>query len=75
MVGFETTIDHLDGHKVKISRNEVTIPGQVLTIKGEGMPLRDYPEERGNLKVTIIITFPAHLSDEQKEGFRKLLKK
>lgn len=32
---------HLDGRQVPLSSTSVTSPGQVVVIKGEGMPLHD----------------------------------
>ena len=32
-------IDHLDDHKVQLKADGVTRPGQVVVIKGEGMPV------------------------------------
>ena len=34
-------IEHLDGHKVTLAASGVTRPGQVVVIKGEGMPVYD----------------------------------
>lgn len=38
LVGFSTKINYLDGHKVPISTKGVTLPGDVMTLAGEGMP-------------------------------------
>eukprot|EP01105_Mastigella_eilhardi_P026086 TRINITY_DN7369_c0_g1_i1.p1 TRINITY_DN7369_c0_g1~~TRINITY_DN7369_c0_g1_i1.p1 ORF type:complete len:388 (+),score=125.49 TRINITY_DN7369_c0_g1_i1:49-1164(+) len=73
LVGFERHIKHLDGHKVEIVRDEVTKPGLVLTIKGEGMPRHNEPSRHGDLLVEVTVKFPASLTDEQKSGFGKLL--
>ena len=32
-------IDHLDDHRVQLKADSVTRPGQVVVIKGEGMPV------------------------------------
>ena len=41
LLGFRREIRHLDGHLVQLERSElVTKPGQVLVIRGEGMPAR-----------------------------------
>lgn len=39
LVGFATEIVHVDGHKVSLANPGVTIPGQVITIPKEGMPI------------------------------------
>jgi len=73
LVGFNKKIRHLDGHTVDVVRTEVTKPGQVLTINGEGMPQHNFPSQTGDLLVEITVKFPASLTEEQKEGFKKLL--
>jgi hypothetical protein len=35
----DVQIEHLDGHKVTLAASGVTQPGQVVLIKGEGMPV------------------------------------
>jgi len=37
--GVRLQIDHLDDHKVQLKADGVTRPGQVVVIKGEGMPV------------------------------------
>jgi len=66
-------IKHLDGHIVEIDRKEVTKPGQVLTISGEGMPMHNFPSQTGDLYVEVTVKFPVSITEEQKEGFKKLL--
>merc|ERR1712223_1795116 len=39
--GFELEIEHLDGHKVKVTREKITWPGARIRKKGEGMPNYD----------------------------------
>jgi len=73
LVGFTKKIKHLDGHLVEITRTEVTKPGQILTIQDEGMPLHSFPSQTGHLYVEVTVKFPASLTEEQKEGFKKLL--
>lgn len=74
LVGFQLTIPHLDGHNVEISRNEITTPGFVLTVSGEGMPFHNFPSQAGDLFVEFSIIFPNQLTKEQKEGFKKVLR-
>eukprot|EP01106_Pelomyxa_sp_JSP_P000199 TRINITY_DN1025_c0_g1_i1.p1 TRINITY_DN1025_c0_g1~~TRINITY_DN1025_c0_g1_i1.p1 ORF type:complete len:241 (-),score=70.39 TRINITY_DN1025_c0_g1_i1:114-836(-) len=73
LVGFTKEIKHLDGHKVEIKRESVTKPGQVITLSGEGMPVRTNPNEKGDLFVDVTVRFPTTLTDQQKQGFRELL--
>ena len=46
LLGFERTIEHLDGHAVGIERTGVTKPGAKETIKKEGMPVSTIPSRR-----------------------------
>eukprot|EP00026_Physarum_polycephalum_P008756 Phypoly_transcript_08856.p1 GENE.Phypoly_transcript_08856~~Phypoly_transcript_08856.p1 ORF type:complete len:365 (+),score=60.90 Phypoly_transcript_08856:88-1182(+) len=73
LVGFNKKIKHLDGHIVEVVRTEVTKPGQVITIQGEGMPQHNFPSNTGDLLIEITVKFPTSLTEEQKEGFKKLL--
>jgi DnaJ family protein B protein 11 len=68
LVGFETEITHLDGHKVKVVREKITWPGAKIKKKGEGMPNYENNNLRGDLYITFDIEFPKNeLSSEQKE--------
>jgi len=73
LVGYSKTIEHLDNHKVEISSTDVTKPGQIRIIPEEGMPHHNFPSQRGNLFVEFTVLFPETLTEEQKEGFKKLL--
>ncbi|XP_040567415.1 dnaJ homolog shv [Lepeophtheirus salmonis] len=73
--GFETEIEHLDGHKVKITREKVTWPGARIRKKGEGMPNYENNNLFGTLYITFDIKFPkTELSEEEKKDIEKILK-
>jgi len=74
LVGFSKSFKHLDGHDVLIERDSVTKPGLQITVAGEGMPHYGFATQKGDLYVTFTILFPTTLTDEQKEGFKNLLK-
>jgi len=74
LTGFKLEIEHLDGHKVEISRSAITIPGFVQKIEGEGMPHHDWSSNYGDLYVEYSVKFPAHLSNSKKEQIKTLLK-
>jgi DnaJ homolog subfamily B member 11 len=62
-------IEHLDGHKVSVSRDKVTWPGARIRKKGEGMPNFENNNLQGTLFITFDIDFPkTELSTEEKEG-------
>jgi molecular chaperone DnaJ len=48
-----------------------TQPGEVLTVKGEGMPALGR-NRRGNLRVVVNVVIPRRLSDEQRELLLRL---
>lgn len=47
----------MDGHEVIIEQDDITQPGQVKIIEGEGMPILD-SNEKGNLYVTFKVIIP-----------------
>lgn len=62
-------IDHLDGHKVPITREKVTWPGARIRKNGEGMPNYENNNLRGTLYISFDVEFPkTQLSDTEKEG-------
>jgi DnaJ family protein B protein 11 len=69
LVGFTMEIEHLDGHKVQVSRDKVTWPGARIRKKGEGMPNYHDNNLRGTLYITFDVEFPkSELSEEDKKG-------
>ena len=69
----QTAFKHLDGHSVSVKRSGVTKPGQVLRIKGEGMPKHGTPSEFGDLTIQFTVEFPAKVDGELASGLEKLL--
>ena len=67
LLGFTKTITHMDEHTVEISRKRITKPFFVKTIKGEGMPIHQFPSEFGDLHVKFIVEMPKQLNDAQKK--------
>lgn len=59
LLGFEKVISHLDGHLVTIDRiDQVTKPGLMIRMKGEGMPVFQQYGDYGDLLVTFVVHFP-----------------
>ena len=76
LVGFDKEIEHLDGHRVKIAKSDVSHCSQVMKISGEGMPKkggRTGKKSYGDLYVTLLIVFPDKLTDQQKSTIRATL--
>tara|TARA_B110000090_G_scaffold184149_1_gene211372 strand:- start:679 stop:1755 length:1077 start_codon:yes stop_codon:yes gene_type:complete len=68
LIGFTTTVTHLDGHPVEISSHgRITKPFQVIRLKNEGMPYHNTPSQKGAMHVKIKIKFPKVLNEAQKE--------
>eukprot|EP00048_Salpingoeca_helianthica_P021562 m.13069 g.13069 ORF g.13069 m.13069 type:complete len:358 (-) comp6119_c0_seq1:290-1363(-) len=64
LLGFSSSITHLDGHTVPVVRTGVTSPGTRLVLDNEGMPRHRAPaDQRGPLFITIDVLFPAHVSE------------
>ncbi len=53
----------MDGHEVVIEQGEITQPGYVMIVEGEGMPILD-SNDKGNLYVTFKVNIP-DFSDEE----------
>jgi DnaJ-related protein SCJ1 len=75
LVGFKKTFKHMDGHVVTLERSEVTKPGLVMVVAGQGMPTYEDSDRFGDLYVEFTVKFPTSLTEEQKEGFKALLPK
>jgi DnaJ homolog subfamily B member 11 len=73
LIGFRREIEHLDGHMVLIDReDQISSPGMVMRIQGEGMPLEEDNMTFGDLFVKIKVIMPQHISQEQKDIIRDL---
>lgn len=53
LLGFHQEIKHLDGHTVSLDSEGVTAPFEVRRIKGEGMPVHNFPSQTGDLLVKV----------------------
>jgi DnaJ-related protein SCJ1 len=73
LVGFKREFEYLDGHLFEISTDKVTIPGQVLVKKGEGMPFHEFSSQKGNLYIEVFVKFPEILNDAQRDAIKRIL--
>jgi DnaJ family protein B protein 11 len=73
LTGFSREFAHLDGRRVTLASAGVVRPGDVQTLRGEGMPVYGRDRRFGDLHVTYTVEFPAALSEAQKEAVRALL--
>jgi DnaJ family protein B protein 11 len=74
LLGFEKQIKHLDDHIVFVRKADVTQPGDIIKVKGEGMPIHQ-SGEKGDLYIRIDIIFPTVLSEAQKLIAERLFSK
>jgi DnaJ-class molecular chaperone len=76
LFGFTKTLKSLDGREITVSADasEDIQPFSWKIIKGEGMPLKDNPTEKGDLHVKLMVKMPAKLSEEQKKMVREIFK-
>ena len=85
MGGWTRNLTHLDGHVVKLSRRrgEVVQPGQVDTIRGEGMPIfheghlheHHDGDEFGKLYVEYVVVLPDQMEKPMEKDFWALWEK
>jgi len=66
LLGFEKAITHLDGRQISIERDEVTQPGYIIKMIGEGMPIHQKGGDTGDLYVKINVIFPQELTEKQR---------
>ncbi len=71
ILGVEKIVDTLSG-AVKISVKPEMQNGSSIRLKGKGFPVYKKEKEFGDLYVKWNVKLPTHLSDEQKELFKKL---
>lgn len=71
LLGFERTIEHLDGRNLTYTVEDVSRHNSIVKIKGEGMPLRKDPSIHGDLVVKVNLVMPE--DDELTEEHRMWL--
>jgi len=74
LVGFSITLTHLDGHKFVVNVSGVTECDEVKRVPGKGMPRRS-GRGHGDLYLTFEVDFPDTLTEQQKTGINKILRK
>jgi molecular chaperone DnaJ len=67
LLGAEVPVPSLNG-KVRLRIRPNTQNGQVITVRGRGLPKRGKPGEKGDLHVTVRAVLP-HLDEAAREDF------
>jgi curved DNA-binding protein len=71
VLGGEVTVPTMTGNVV-LTVPAGTQPGQTFRLKGRGMPHLKNPSQQGDLLARAKVTIPRHLTNEQRELFKKL---
>lgn len=71
ILGGEVTVNTMTG-KVKLKVQAETQHGTQVRLKGKGFPVYKKDGKFGDLIISYHVKIPTQLSEEQKEGFRKL---
>ena len=67
LLGFEKSFAHMDGRDVPVVAADISQPGRVLTLVGEGMPRGHDPTDKGDLLVTLVVDMPRELDQRQRD--------
>jgi DnaJ-class molecular chaperone len=71
MLGCEVELQGIDGQGLTLAVPAGVQTGQMLRLKGQGMPVMKSPE-RGDLFVEVFVTVPRGLSEQQKQLLRRV---
>ena len=74
VLGGEIEVSTIGGKSLRLKIPTTTQNGQVLRLKGHGMPAIGKPDERGDLYATIDVGLPTELTPEQREHYEALKK-
>jgi curved DNA-binding protein len=74
VLGGEARVDTLEGRPLPFRIPPTTQNGQVMRLKGHGMPARGPGEERGDLYVKVHVQTPKSLTPEQRAHYEALAK-
>jgi curved DNA-binding protein len=72
VLGGEATVPTMDGRTLRLKIPETTQNGQVLRLRGHGMPAIGKADQRGDLYATIEVQLPRSLGPEQRQHYEAL---
>ncbi len=70
-LGAKITVPSLEGGTIEFSIPEGTQTDTVFNLRGKGVPFLNNPKVRGDMRVTVVVEIPKHLSAKQKELLRQ----
>lgn len=74
LCGLRFGVRHLNGEMLEIASDGVVRPGEVLVVRGYGMPKKQNPRSFGDLLVRIEVDFPQELpAGTQRDAVRQLI--
>ncbi|WVZ00987.1 hypothetical protein V8G54_027056 [Vigna mungo] len=73
LTGYTVKLVTLDGRNLTVPIRQIIHPEYEKVVEREGMPLPKHPKKKGNLRIKFKITFPDHLTPDQKLEMKKLL--
>jgi curved DNA-binding protein len=74
VLGGHAEVPSVDGRTLRLRVPPTTQNGQVLRLKGHGMPAVGHPDDRGDLYATVDVRLPRALTPEQRAHFEALAK-
>jgi len=72
VLGGDVEVPSVDDRTLRLRVPKTTQNGQVLRLKGHGMPAVGRPDDRGDLYATVDVRLPHTLTPEQREHFEAL---
>lgn len=72
VLGGHAEVPSVDGHSLRLRVPKTTQNGQVLRLKGHGMPAVGKPDDRGDLYATVDVRLPQSLTPDQQAHFEAL---
>eukprot|EP00924_Labyrinthula_sp_SR-Ha-C_P014272 augustus_masked-scaffold_20-processed-gene-0.9-mRNA-1 protein AED:0.07 eAED:0.07 QI:0/-1/0/1/-1/1/1/0/499 len=76
LTGFRFDVLHLDKDNERAvhveNDGQIIYPGMIKKIPNEGMPVHNFPSQKGNLLIEFEIAFPKKLSPEQEKAITEL---
>lgn len=70
-LGAEILVENLEGNRTKVKIPAGTQNGTMLKVRGEGVPLLQSPNRRGDLYIKILVQIPQKLSSRARDLLRE----